>query len=308
MPARAPARATAMPWLPVDAVVTPRRRSASDSVLILLVAPRSLNVPDGCRCSAFSSTSQPSAADRTALRSRGVTGTCGRIARCAAMIRSNSSVISILPRNGLPRNRSPRRLRWCRAARRRAIPPGRGSGPAAGEQLGQRPDAELAEDVLAVVLHGEAADAQPQRHRLATSSRPATGPAPPLPRPRSRPAQAGPGRRQAPRCLSKAAAIGAPSASRMAEVAVRRPAPRPLAVQAKLDQPGAGAEMQPDLLQPLGPADGAEAELLLRRRRAGGRPPPPATGAAGRRSLRARNARPIGRRARIGLTAWVTRR
>ena len=44
-PASRAAHATAWPWLPALAATTPARRSSSDSVAILLTAPRILNEP-----------------------------------------------------------------------------------------------------------------------------------------------------------------------------------------------------------------------------------------------------------------------
>jgi hypothetical protein len=45
--------------LPALAATTPARFSASESVAILLTAPRILNEPVRCRFSAFSETSRP---------------------------------------------------------------------------------------------------------------------------------------------------------------------------------------------------------------------------------------------------------
>ena len=58
-PASRAAQATAWPWLPALAATTPARRSASESVAILLTAPRILKEPVRCRFSAFSETSRP---------------------------------------------------------------------------------------------------------------------------------------------------------------------------------------------------------------------------------------------------------
>ena len=58
-PASRAAQATAWPWLPALAAITPERFSPSVSVAILLTAPRILNEPVRCRFSAFSATSRP---------------------------------------------------------------------------------------------------------------------------------------------------------------------------------------------------------------------------------------------------------
>src|SRR5919201_1677390 len=58
-PSSRAAHATAWPWLPALAATTPARFSSSDSVAILLTAPRTLNAPVSCRFSAFSHTSRP---------------------------------------------------------------------------------------------------------------------------------------------------------------------------------------------------------------------------------------------------------
>jgi len=62
-PASRAAHATAWPWLPALAATTPARLSASESVAILLTAPRILNEPVRCRFSAFSATSRPMSLD-----------------------------------------------------------------------------------------------------------------------------------------------------------------------------------------------------------------------------------------------------
>ncbi len=59
IPAWRAAQATAWPWLPALAATTPAARSSSDSVAILLTAPRTLNAPVRCRFSALSETSRP---------------------------------------------------------------------------------------------------------------------------------------------------------------------------------------------------------------------------------------------------------
>ncbi len=58
-PASRAAHATAWPWLPALAATTPARFSSSESVLILLTAPRTLNEPVRWRFSALSETWRP---------------------------------------------------------------------------------------------------------------------------------------------------------------------------------------------------------------------------------------------------------
>ena len=55
-PRRCAASATPCAWLPADAAITPRARSAADRCAILLYAPRSLNENTLCWSSRFSST------------------------------------------------------------------------------------------------------------------------------------------------------------------------------------------------------------------------------------------------------------
>jgi len=59
MPNSLAARATAWPWLPALAAITPAARSASLRLEILLTAPRILNDPVRWRFSAFSQTARP---------------------------------------------------------------------------------------------------------------------------------------------------------------------------------------------------------------------------------------------------------
>lgn len=90
-PASCPARATPWPWLPVEAVITPVSRALSPSTRILFAEPRTLNEPVGMRCSVLSHTSHSSSRESRVRRSRVLTGTCGRIPRCASRMRSTRS-------------------------------------------------------------------------------------------------------------------------------------------------------------------------------------------------------------------------
>jgi hypothetical protein len=59
MPRRVAWYATPCAWLPADAQITPRARSAASRVMSLLQAPRSLNEPVCCMYSRFVKTVQP---------------------------------------------------------------------------------------------------------------------------------------------------------------------------------------------------------------------------------------------------------
>src|SRR5438128_3407871 len=76
-PSVAAAVATAMPWLPPDAVTTRSGRGPDTSAL---TAPRSLNDPPRCRCSSLNTSGRPS----TTARSTGVRRTYGAIAAAAS--------------------------------------------------------------------------------------------------------------------------------------------------------------------------------------------------------------------------------
>src|SRR3954449_6448382 len=89
-PASRAAQATACPWLPALAATTPARRSASESVAILLTAPRILNEPVRCRFSAFSETSRPMIRESVSVVSTGVT-------RAMPSSRTRASWISLSP-------------------------------------------------------------------------------------------------------------------------------------------------------------------------------------------------------------------
>ena len=59
IPASRAAHATAWPWLPALAAITPAARSSADRVAIVFTAPRILKAPVRWRFSAFSCTLRP---------------------------------------------------------------------------------------------------------------------------------------------------------------------------------------------------------------------------------------------------------
>src|SRR6476469_959091 len=73
IPSSRAANATAWPWLPALAAITPAARSASSSVDSLLTAPRILNDPVRWRFSAFSQTRPPVSCDSVSEPYTGVT-------------------------------------------------------------------------------------------------------------------------------------------------------------------------------------------------------------------------------------------
>src|SRR5262249_20367848 len=90
-PSSRAAYATAWPWLPALAAITPAARSASDRDARMLTAPRILNEPVRCRFSAFSRTRRPvrtvSASEpKTAVR-RARSPMRSRAARMSASVR-----------------------------------------------------------------------------------------------------------------------------------------------------------------------------------------------------------------------------
>src|SRR5919199_1652521 len=113
--ARAPcsraAHATACPWFPALAATTPAARSESESVAILLTAPRILNAPVRCRFSAFSQTGRPATRPSVSELYTGVTrATPWRRARAASMSASVGVLSSIAidvehPHHDLPHGR-----------------------------------------------------------------------------------------------------------------------------------------------------------------------------------------------------------
>src|SRR5437588_11135841 len=88
IPASRAAQATAWPWLPALAATTPAARSASESVFILLTAPRTLNAPVRWRFSAFSHTSRPASRVNVSDPYTGVT-------RATPSIRARASWMSV---------------------------------------------------------------------------------------------------------------------------------------------------------------------------------------------------------------------
>jgi hypothetical protein len=71
-PSRCAASATPCAWLPAEAAITPRARSAAERWAILLYAPRSLNEKTLCWSSRFRSTRLPSRRDSVGASSRAV--------------------------------------------------------------------------------------------------------------------------------------------------------------------------------------------------------------------------------------------
>ena len=59
IPSSRAAHATAWPWFPALAAMTPAARSAGVSVASMFTAPRTLNEPVRCRFSALSSVTRP---------------------------------------------------------------------------------------------------------------------------------------------------------------------------------------------------------------------------------------------------------
>ena len=72
MPSSRAAQATACPWLPALAAITPASRCAGESSDSLLTAPRILNEPVRCRFSAFSQNTRPARRDNVSDSSSGV--------------------------------------------------------------------------------------------------------------------------------------------------------------------------------------------------------------------------------------------
>src|ERR671937_1398578 len=87
-PAARAAHATAWPWLPALAATTPARLSSSESVAILLTAPRTLKAPVRCRFSAFSHTSRP-------LRRVNVSEPYTGVTRATPSMRARASSMSV---------------------------------------------------------------------------------------------------------------------------------------------------------------------------------------------------------------------
>src|SRR5581483_8030970 len=87
IPSSRAAHASAWPWLPALAAITPAARSASPSPVSLLTAPRILNEPVRCRFSAFSHTLVP------AMR-ESVSEPCTGVTRARPASRSRAASIS----------------------------------------------------------------------------------------------------------------------------------------------------------------------------------------------------------------------
>src|SRR5688500_1227180 len=73
IPASRAAHATAWPWLPALAAITPAARSAALSEAIVFTAPRILKAPVRCRFSALSWTVRPHRRERVSDPKTGVT-------------------------------------------------------------------------------------------------------------------------------------------------------------------------------------------------------------------------------------------
>src|SRR5438067_1456415 len=97
IPASRAAQATAWPWFPALAATTPAARSASESVFILLTAPRTLNAPVRWRFSALSQISRPARRENVSEPYTGVTRAipsiraraCSMSASCGAVLVAN---------------------------------------------------------------------------------------------------------------------------------------------------------------------------------------------------------------------------
>src|SRR5690348_10029785 len=76
IPSSRAAQATAWPWLPALAAITPARRCSSSSVESLLTAPRTLNAPVRWRFSALNHTGLPTRRVNDSLPCTGVENAC----------------------------------------------------------------------------------------------------------------------------------------------------------------------------------------------------------------------------------------
>src|SRR4051794_26302943 len=88
IPSSRAAQATACPWLPALAAITPAARWSSSSVESLLTAPRTLNAPVRCRFSAFSVTRRPTRRESESEPYTGVT-------RAYPAMRSRAALMSV---------------------------------------------------------------------------------------------------------------------------------------------------------------------------------------------------------------------
>ncbi len=82
------------PWLPVEAAMTPRRRSSSPSWDTRLMPPRTLNAPVGWKFSCLTQTSAPTSADSPGYRRSGVGSRWGRRRRRASSTSANRGASS----------------------------------------------------------------------------------------------------------------------------------------------------------------------------------------------------------------------
>src|SRR5262249_45504947 len=97
-------------WLPADMAITPRARSASESEISLLNAPRSLNELVTCRFSYLTCTEAPVSAESLGAASIGERATWPAMARRAASMSANVMLIRF-PLALLPATRSRERPR-----------------------------------------------------------------------------------------------------------------------------------------------------------------------------------------------------
>ena len=86
MPSRAAASATPCPWLPADAVTTPRARSSGAMRESLSAAPRSLNEPVACSDSSLSQQLSGGANTSGVLRTKSSVGAVSTKSSVGAVI------------------------------------------------------------------------------------------------------------------------------------------------------------------------------------------------------------------------------
>src|SRR5262245_51164053 len=113
--ARAPssraAHATAWPWLPALAAITPASRSAGERLATVLTAPRILNEPVRCRFSAFRTTSRPTWREIVSEPYTGVSRASAPIRARAASTSARVGVVLVAKVEDQPKNRINRRER-----------------------------------------------------------------------------------------------------------------------------------------------------------------------------------------------------
>ena len=95
-PSSPAANATPWAWLPALAATTPRARSASESLAILLYAPRTLNDPVRCRFSHLRNTGPPTVSDSTRECSTGVSEITSWISLRAAVTSSELTAPGVM--------------------------------------------------------------------------------------------------------------------------------------------------------------------------------------------------------------------